>query len=284
MPRIKRYVALGTMAVLSSFLILLLSFVDVHPSMANTSGRALTITQVNGSAQYLTASRSRPAAVGDQLTSTRDGVRTGRNASVTLTVDTTIGTITLRENTEVRIKRLALAPDNGRITHLYVPEGQVNLNLRPFTHAGSELDIETPSGVSGVRGTEFGVLVKPDGATGVATRSGEVAATAQTKTVAVQAGYQTLIRPDSPPASPTQIPPEPVFEYRVERVIRRGQRVLLLIGKIDPINQAYVDGELQILKPWGEFGYEALARRNTQVKVTVVTPLGDETDYDISLL
>lgn len=284
MSKFKRHIALRIIAALSILGALLLSHTGVHQSLAAPSGRALTITQLSGDVEYLTATQSRPAVVGDQLTSMGDGVHTGSNASMSLKVDSTIGTITLRENTEVRVKRLAFALDNGRITHLYVPEGQVNLNLRPFTHAGSQLDVETPSGVSGVRGTEFGVLVQPNGATGVATRSGEVAAMAQAKTVVVQAGYQTLIRPDSPPATPTQIPQEPLFEYRIERIVRQGQRILLLIGKIDPINQAYVNGELQVLKPWGEFGYQVLARRSAQVKVTVVTPLGDETEYDISLL
>lgn len=244
--------------------------------------RSMRIKQLTGNVQYLTASATRRANVGDRLTKVRDGIRTGENAASTLEIDTGIGTITLREETEITVKRLDFASDNGRITHLYVSQGQVSVNLRRFTHQGSELEIETPSGVGGVRGTEFGALVQPDGTTGIATRSGEVAVTAQARTVAVQTGYQTLMRPGFPPTPPTRIPAQPTFEYRVERLFHRGQRLALLIGRIDPINQAYVEGELQTLSLSGEFGYGVPHRRD-RITVTVVTPLGDETEYDIPL-
>lgn len=244
--------------------------------------RWVLVEQLTGNVQYLTPSGTRKANVGDRLTKVREGVRTGPNASSTLEVDTGIGTITLNEKTEVTVKKLDYAPDNGRITHLYVAQGQVNVNLRRFTHQGSELEIETPTGVSGVRGTEFGVLVQPDGTTGVSTRSGEVAVTAQARTVAVEAGYQTLMRPGLPPTTPTLLPTQPFFEYRVERFFHRGQRLALLIGRIDPINQVYIEDELQPLSSSGEFGY-GIPHRQDRITVIVLTPLGDETEYDIPL-
>ncbi len=246
--------------------------------------RWLAVKQVSGDVERFGVDGVHPAAVNDRLTEVGDGIRTGPDSASSLEVDTGVGTIDLRENTEITIQDLALAQDNGRITHLYVSRGGVVLNLRRFNHPGSELEIETPSGVSGVRGTAFGLTVQPDGATGVATRTGAVYARAQAVEVTVNDGFQTLIRPGEPPLEPTPIPPEPFFEYEVEYIIRGGLRRLMLVGTVDPINQVFVEREQQVLGPDGQFQYEVPAARGAQVKVLVITPLGDEAEYEISLL
>ncbi|MGF1567297.1 MAG: FecR domain-containing protein [Nodosilinea sp.] len=245
--------------------------------------RWITVKQVSGDVDLLSADGARQAKVGDRLTMVGDGIRTGAMATSTLEVDTGIGTIQVRPNTVIEVRNLSLSPNDGRITHLYVPQGGVNLSLRRFTNRESELQIETPSGVSGVRGTEFGVTVQPDGATGVATRTGAVSAQAEAVEVTVQDGYQTLIRPGNAPLEPTLIPPLPLFEYQIDYVIRAGVRRYGLVGTINPINQAFIEGELQTLSPEGQFSYEVPAIRGAQVKVTVLTPLGDETEYDVAL-
>ena len=125
------------------------------------SDRWLRIRELSGEVEYFTTSTTTMAQMGDLLTTAGDGVRTGANASCVLEVDTGVGTITLTENTELAVRSLDLASDNGQITRLTVPYGNVILNLRRFTHRGSELEIETPSGVSGVRGTKFGIIVHP---------------------------------------------------------------------------------------------------------------------------
>ncbi|MEM6716027.1 MAG: FecR domain-containing protein, partial [Cyanobacteria bacterium P01_C01_bin.147] len=183
------------------------------------------------------------------------------------------------------VEELSLAPDNGRITRLSVPRGNVVLNLRRFTHRGSELEIETPSGVSGVRGTDFGIIVHPeDQRTSVATETGAVFAAAEGVTVDVPNGFQTLIRMGDPPIEPQPIPAEPLFEYRIESAVRDYVRYLVLVGQIDPINQLYVADELQDVTETGEFRYEDFAYHGATVQVSIVTPLGDVTTYDVSLL
>lgn len=247
--------------------------------------RWLTIRELSGSVQYTTADGSRPATVGNLLTTVGDRVRTGRRSSSVIDIDTGIGTITLRENTELEVRYLGFAPDNGRITYLYVPQGSVSVQLRRFTHRGSQFEIETPAGVSGVRGTEFGVIVHPeDSRTGVATESGEVAATAQGGEVEVSGGTQTLIRFGEPPLPPTPIPSVPVFYYRLNSVVRDGLRYWVLVGRIDPINQVYVNDEPQTLDRLGLFNYEILAHRGANLQVRVVTPLGNETAYVVPIL
>lgn len=246
--------------------------------------RWISVIQVSGDVKYLSSDGARSANVNDRLTTVGDGIRTGANATSTLEVDTGIGTIELRENTEITVQSLTTAADNGKITHLYVSQGGVVLNLRRFNHRGSELEIETPSGVSGVRGTEFGLHVHPDGATGVATRTGEVYVEAQAVEVALKEGFQTLIRPGEPPLEPTPLPTEPSFDYTVEYVIRGGIRRLALVGTVDPVNYCFIAGEQQRLGPDGGFIYEVPAVRGAEVNVIVITPLGDEAAYDIPLL
>lgn len=273
------------------FLTLLTSLmVLVTPLWAQNSidvsgDRWLQVRDLTGQVQYFTTNTSHPAQAGNRLITAGDGVRTGGGSSCTLVVDQGVGTITLRENTELIIQELNLAPDDGRITRLSVPRGNVILNLRRFTNRGSELQIETPSGVSGVRGTEFGVIVHPeDQRTSIATLTGEVFAAAVGTTVDVPDGFQTLIRLGEPPLEPQPIPAEPFFEFQVEAAMRDYVRYLVLIGQINPINQIYIADERQAVTETGEFRYESLAYRGATVQVSIVTPLGDVTTYDIALL
>ncbi len=280
----RRALTLFCLTLLASF-ITLVAPLWAQNSIDVSGNRSLRVQDISGNVQYFTTNTSYPAQVGGQLTAVGDGVRTGNGSSCTLAVDVGVGTIALRENTELLIQELAFAEDNGRITRLSVPQGSVTLNLRRFTHRGSELEIETPSGVSGVRGTEFGIIVHPeDQRTSVATETGAVFAEAVGTTVDVPDGFQTLMRVGEPPLEPQPIPAEPVFEYRVEESIRNSVRYLVLVGRIDPINQIYVADELQDVTETGEFRYESLAYRGVSIQVNIVTPLGDVTTYDISLL
>jgi hypothetical protein len=256
--------------------------VKAQRSISVQVDRWLAVQSLSGNVWYLNSQGARPAQINDRLTLVNDGLRTGRDANGTLFVDTGIGTIHLLQDTEVRVQWLDYAPDNGHITHLYVPRGQVYVDLRRFTHRGSELEIETPAGVSGVRGTEFGVTVQSDGLTGIVTREGAVAAAAQQEQVLVSAGFQTVIRPGEAPLEPVPIAP-PTLTHRLQYRTNGSRRWVQLLGQVDLVNRVYVNGEQQILNYWGEFVYEAPAVRGARVQVTVVSPLNEEADYEISL-
>jgi len=66
--------------------------------------------------------------------------------------------------------------------------------------------------------------------------------------------------------------------------MRNSVRYLMLVGQIDPINQVYVEDELQYVTPAGEFRYESLAYHGVDLRVRIVTPLGEVATYDIALL
>ncbi|MGD1907129.1 MAG: FecR domain-containing protein [Leptolyngbyaceae cyanobacterium] len=256
--------------------------VPAQRSISVQVNRWLSVQSLGGEVWYLNRQGTRRAQTGDLLTVVNDGLRTGSGSTGTLLVDTGIGTIQLLQDTEIRVQRLDYASDNGHITHLYVPRGQVHVNLRRFTHRGSELEIETPAGVSGVRGTEFGVTVQSDGFTGIVTREGAVAVEAQSRQVLVPAGYQTTIRPGEPPLEPLVQSP-PTIDYRIDYRTNGSRRWALLIGQVDLVNRVYVNGEQQQLNYWREFVYEVSAVRGTRVEVTVLSPLNERADYDIAL-
>ncbi|MCS6814548.1 MAG: FecR domain-containing protein, partial [Cyanobacteria bacterium] len=168
-----------TIAWLASASFFVLTFVHTDQIGAQQSVRVrvnrwLEVRQVFGNVTYLKGGSSRRAKVGDRLQVVGDGLRTEPNASVRLAIDTEVGFVTIQEKTTVRIQGLQVAPDNGRITRLHVSGGQVQVQVRPFTHRGSRLEVTTPSSVSGVRGTQFGITVQPNGRTGLATLEGSV--------------------------------------------------------------------------------------------------------------
>lgn len=246
--------------------------------------RVLSISQIRGEVTVLRPSGAAPAAVGDRLSAVGDGLRTGRRSSAVLTVDTDVGFLDVSEQTELRIRTFAMAADGGRITHLSVPRGQVRTRLRRFTNEGSEFQIETPAGISGVRGTEFGVAVQEDGKTGIATLTGAVETTAEGETVAVPAEFQNLMQPGEAPSEPVPLRDDPGLEFRREVFLEGGTRFVTLVGQVDPVNTVFVDGAPQTVDRQGEFRLTRLATSRLRVEVTVVTPLGRQEVHEIFLL
>ncbi|WP_225885291.1 FecR domain-containing protein [Leptolyngbya sp. KIOST-1] len=246
--------------------------------------RGLVVSRVQGDVTLLRPGRSTAARVGDHLGAVGDGLRTGTRSSAVLNVDTDVGFLDVSERTELRIRTLEMAADGGRITHLTVPRGQVRTRLRRFTHEGSQFEIETPAGISGVRGTEFGVNVQDDGKTGIATLSGAVDTTAVGETVAVPAGFQNLIFPGEPPTEPVPLRDDPGLEYERRVIFERGTRFVTLIGRVDPVNTVFVDGAPQTVDRQGEFRLTRLATARLRVEVVVITPLGRQEIHEIYLL
>lgn len=246
--------------------------------------RYLDLQSLSGSVAFQRGDSSRTAEVGDRLQAVGDGLTTGQGAIARLAVDTGIGFLDVSENTQMRIRRMDVAADNGRITHLDVPQGQVRLEVRPFTHEGSELEIHTPAGVSSVRGTEFGVTVQPDGKMGVATLLGAVATLAQEETVEVPEGFQNLTIPGEPPSPAVPLRDDPELKSEIVRTIEGGNRRLRLEGQVDPVNLVLVEEEPQTIDEEGRFTLEFPPLRGTRVQITVITPLGTRQDYDLAIL
>lgn len=246
--------------------------------------RWLAIRQPVGSVSYTRAGQSRQAREGDRLQSVGDGVTTGEASSTRLEIDTQIGTVEVAEETKVAVQALETTPSDGRITRLKVDRGRVRLQVRTFTNPDSQLEIETPAGVSGVRGTDFGVVVQPDGKMGVATLEGNVVTEAQSQVVEVPAGFQNVTIPGEPPSEPVPFNNEPRLDYQVERVIKRGVRRVRLVGQVDPTSTVLYKGEPQAIDREGTFNLLFPARSRLKVQITVITPLGREQTYELDLI
>lgn len=246
--------------------------------------RWLAIRQIEGNVTFMTRSSSRSARVGDRLQAIGDGVTTATSSLATLEVDTQVGTIEVAEQTSVKVQALETTPNDGRVTRLQVDRGRVRLQIRPFNNPESELEIETPAGISGVRGTDFGVVVDANGKMGVATLEGNVLTTAQDQDIEVPAGFQNVTIPGEPPSEPIPFTNEPRLDYQIDRVIRRGIRRVVFNGQVDPTSSVTIKGNPQTIDREGRFQIVFPAPSRLRLAVTVTTALGQTQTYDLQLL
>lgn len=246
--------------------------------------RWLLVQRTVGNVNYDRPSGSRPARMGDRLQAVGEGITTGVNSRADLLLDTGIGVISVLESTSLRVQRLDLARDDGRVTHLNVTRGQVRLKLRRFTNPGTELEIRTPAGLSGVRGTDFGVAVQPDGKTGIATLTGAVVTAARGRQVRVPGGYQNLTVPGERPSPAVPLRNDTTLRAQLVRRIDRGVRRIQIVGRVDPVNIVKINEVSQTLDRKGVFrSSEFLVPSFLRVKVEVITPLGKSQTYELAL-
>jgi len=245
--------------------------------------RWLAVNQTWGQVTYQPQGLSRPAKTGDRLQAVGDRITTGQRSGAVLAVDTGVGSLQVAEKTQVKVRSLGIAPDNGRTTYLDVPFGQVRLQLRRFTHRGSRLEIQTPAGVSTVRGTTFGITVQPNGKTGLATLKGSVETMAQGSTVLVSGGFQNLMIPGDPPSPAVPLRDDTTLDYRVERRIQDGIRKLRIYGQVDPVNRVLIGESSQNTDRDGNFSLSLPAISAQTLLVTVITPLGRQQVHQLSI-
>lgn len=212
-------------------------------------------------------------------------ITTGSNASAQLNVDLAVGSVIMAENSQLRVQALSITAIGGRVTELMVSRGQVRVRVRPLTNPGTRLEIHTPAGVSGVRGTDFSVAVQPTGQTGTATLSGRVAASAEGQTVIIGPDFQSSTYPGEPPTPPEPLRNDPARS--IEALTVRGATVQI-VGQIDPINLLEVDNQLQSISRDGRFDLSlplpddgAAFRENRRIEATVTTPLGTQQKYEL---
>jgi hypothetical protein len=246
----------------------------------------LKVEQMSGNVSYrnLYNYTNRPARVGDRLQAASDEISTGANSTAILSVDTGVGSIYVTENTTVQIRSFRIASDNGRITNLFVPRGKARLQIRKFTNRGSQLNIQTPAGISGVRGTNYIVNVKPNGNMLLTTFQGSVATSAQNQTKIVKGGFQNLTVVGKPPSNAVPIRNDASLNYVINKKTSGSGRSIVLSGYTDPFNTVKVDGLEQSLDSSGRFSLQLPATSNLKVKITVETSLGKIQIYEIPIL
>ena len=241
--------------------------------------RWLEVRQVSGQVFTIRGGQQRTARIGQRLQSVGDGLRTRRNSEAILALDTTVGFIQVSENTDLEITELRASPRGGRITELTVNRGQARVQTRPFTNPDTRLELRTPAGISGVRGTVFGVSIHPDGRTGVATEEGTVESSAQGISVNVEAGFQTLIVPGEAPQPPTPLRDDPSLNIQTLRQLDQSR--VEIEGQIDPVNLLILDNEAQQIEESGEFRLVLDLPSDRRIFLSVLTPLGRQQAYEL---
>jgi FecR protein len=241
--------------------------------------RWLQVQTLSGSVTFQQGKTSKAAQLGTRLEAIGDTLTTGKSSSASLAVDTGIGTVNLAESTTIQVNRMETLPSGGMVTLLKILGGQARLQLRPFSNPDSRLEIETPAGISGVRGTVFGVSVQPDGTTGVATLEGRVVAEAQGQSVSIDAGLQSLIVPGQPPTPPTALQENTHLNLISLNLIRRS--TVEIVGQIDAVNLLVIETEVQNVDRNGVFTLQRSLPRDRRIAATVITPLGKKQAYEI---
>jgi hypothetical protein len=242
--------------------------------------RWIEIRSVSGTVRHLANNRSERAQPGQRLSQVGDGIETGARSSATLAIDEGIGTLQVSENSRFTIQQIE-AQNGGYQTQLSVARGQVRLKLRRLNSPASRIEIFTPAGVTGVRGTDFGVSILPSGKTGIATLDGKVAAAAQGKSVDIDRGFQSSVIPGRVPKDPSPLKDNPNLDIQIVNADSNGQ--IRIIGQTDDINVISL-GE-QTIEPdeQGMVDFQVPLQADRSVQLTVTTPLGKQKIYRFTM-
>jgi hypothetical protein len=241
------------------------------PVMAQTSSRNLEVTRIVGSVTFLNSPTR--LKVGDRLTQVGQGITTGARSTALLQLDDAIGAVNVAEQTSFTIRELSTTSNGGKVTILEVKRGQIRVNVRTFSNPQSRLEVRTPAGVAGVRGTDFGVAVGNDGQTNVMTQEGIVGVTGAGETVGVQEGYATIVVEGEAPTEP-----RPIYEnLQVTLASARwdsAKRSWQVMGMTDPFNFVWINEQQVQVAENGSFtlNYPDIPRDVQSVRV--LTPLG----------
>jgi hypothetical protein len=170
-----------------------------------TVAQGATLDRVSGAVEILPANGDtwRLASVGERV-ETGDRIRTGSLSTARL-VFFEGSTTDLMASTEVAVTQVSARREGSdKIIALHQWLGRTYSCVQQLSGRASRFEIETPTAVAGVRGTEFIIAVEGDGTTSVAVVEGLVEVTAQETTVTVLAGEKTTVQPERPPSTPAQ--------------------------------------------------------------------------------
>ena len=267
--------------IVASSLISTASSTNAQPPLQLLVKRFIIIKSLSGTVRYRAENSTSTAQVGQRLTEVGDAIITGKQSSATLIIDEGIGTIQVNEKTELSIQRLYKS-NGGYVTQLKINGGQVRLKIRQFNNSNSKIEVITPAGVSGVRGTEFGVSVLPSGKTGLATLEGKVTLEAQSVMVKVDRGLQSTVIMNEPPSAPSRLINDPSVKLDVIAA-RDGGRSVQLVGRTDSVNLLLI-GETTIeTDRTGNFNFVVPLPNDRRLSLLSTTPLGQKQSYIIQV-
>jgi len=139
---------------------------------------------------------------------TGDVIRTAANSNVTLQFEDE-SRLLLHADSKLRLEQLQRFENTDMVqTQLKLERGRAESQVRPARGEGSRFDITTPSAVTAVRGTSYRV-----GAETATARAevleGEVGVANEIASVAVPAGFGTVVATGAAPEPPVKLLPPP---------------------------------------------------------------------------
>ncbi|WP_282936701.1 FecR domain-containing protein [Paenibacillus sp. RC67] len=139
----------------------MLSSVWMVPSVQAKSSRAAIVTELTGDVSVRKAGGSKSFTAYKEMTLNQgDFIITGYNSSLTLKIADRNDEITIGDNTEISITEL-LDSNDGKTSKFKMWAGSAWAKVKSLVSSEDEYEIETPTAVMGVRGTQFLTTVDP---------------------------------------------------------------------------------------------------------------------------
>ncbi|NVK43923.1 MAG: FecR domain-containing protein [Oceanospirillaceae bacterium] len=191
-----------------------------------TNAVAAEAAQVQGEVRLLKAGgESRPLRRGDRIElGDRIVTTAGSSVSIRFADDSRLS---LKGDSEIRFDHLSAYGDTGMVdTRLNLQRGRLDTQVTPAVGAGSRFDIETPSAISAVRGTDYRAAVREGGdSSSIEVLQGRVAVSGAGRRTQVAGGYGTRVDAGKPPVPPRRLLPAPELEPVPEPVTQPGWRL-----------------------------------------------------------
>ena len=166
----------------------------------------------NGGGEKESVSSGTPIRLGDVL-------KTGPDSSAAV-VFADGSVITLHSASQMRFDHLSAHGKTGMVdSRLHLIDGRVDTRVQPAVGPGSRFEIQTPSAISAVRGTEYRAAVTAEGnASNIEVLRGKVRVTGARKPRLIAAGYGTQVVQGKAPTRPRRLLPPPKLNPVPERI------------------------------------------------------------------
>jgi hypothetical protein len=213
-----------------------------------------------------------------------DHVKTGAKGFAEILVDDG-SQIRLEENSEITLSELSADSQTESITaSVYLWFGRMLSNITRFAHARSKFEVQTPTVVAGVRGTDFAVEVLDTKQSDVGVFDGEAAVAGldrqkrprRESEVVLGKGYQSSVFKNKPPAPPVQFRERmlsfaPQFEFLKNKGMDRRRDLPKTMERRKAVHQ-------ETLKKWkairNERGKKTEPLENRDLKKPTTQPQG----------
>jgi hypothetical protein len=142
-----------------------------------------------------------------------DRLKTGGESSVAIRfADGTL--LTLHSASEMRFDHLSAHGETGMVdSRLHLIDGRLETRVRPAVGPGSRFEIQTPSAISAVRGTEYRAAVSDaDRTSNVEVLEGKVEVSGARKGRLIPQGFGTQVAAGKPPIAPQRLLPPPALD------------------------------------------------------------------------